>query len=175
VVDFSQRPLPTDLSTALGATITEPGWLVRFDVGAESYFFSSRDEVTIGPDIFSPYDVNVSSLTWGDDFAKSLNILFGGVNDALAALLLSANFINSKTTVLVYYDDAAAYEVFIGVVESVSIDPSHSTVKCVTENAKVLLRPGYRMRRDTGFPYLPVEGTIVTFRNLQWTLDVPTE
>lgn len=175
MVDFSQRPLPTALYDALAATITEPGYLVRFDVDGASYFFSSRGEVTIGSDVFTPYNVNVSNLTWGEDFAKSLNINFGGANDALASLLLSAGFIGSKATVLVYYEGVGAYEVFVGVTGTVAIESNQSVVQCVTENAKVLLRPGYRMRRDTGFPYLPVEGTLVTFRNLQWTLDVPKE
>jgi hypothetical protein len=175
MVDFSKRPLPVNLDGALSLPITQPGFLVQITANAVDYFFSTRGTVDWNGDTYAPYNLSLSGATWGEDFVKSLVLSFGGVNDALAALVLPASFISSRVRVSVFYEGTDAYQVFDGVVESVEIGDQQTQIKCTLENTRVLLRPGYRMRRDTGFPYLPVAGTLITFKNLQWTLEVPEE
>lgn len=167
------RTVSSPTTALLDDPVTQPGYLVQLDFDSESLRLS-----TFG-------DLAWNSLPWiganmtVDNFAgdgKKARVALWDATAAFRTLCMTGAGIRNRGVTIwkAYFTALAAgdpVQVFAGVGDQVSISKGKVTIDCARVNSRVMQAPRKRIGPATGFNFLAPPGTIVSWGDVQITLE----
>lgn len=166
------RSLPTPINDALTTQGAQPGYLVKIECGAGTFYLTSLDQDFSWDDkTWLSSDITLSGMTWTTAASPKVKMVLGDAS--LAWWALAGNFVlqDAQTYIWQVYADATneaepLWQGRIGLIKK-----GEMTLECelITDNA---LRSSPRRRIQTLIPakYLLPPGTEIELGATKWPL-----
>lgn len=171
------RTLTGAMTTAVGAPVTLPGYLVKIDFAA-AVRLSSRGDVSWSSSTWAAWDVRITGL--GIDGAKSSQtgrLILGNTDYTIGAMALSEGVAGRPVNVWKFYTEAPAAGdpvlVFSGVADGMTCEPDSGTVTLDLQQSggATLYCPRTYINRASGHSFVPAVGTLVHWNGETYRLE----
>jgi hypothetical protein len=167
------RTLHSSLTSAYGAAVQKPAWLVELSL-TQTYYYCSHEQVTWNGQTWLKMDVDVSGLRVGS-MSVSGSLVFGNADDAFGAVALGEGFVDKRIRVWGYDATIASPTVdtpvllcdAVGGAVEISADRVRVTMRDATE---YLIAPRGIVAPEFGFRQLLQSGRTLTINGITFTI-----
>ena len=161
------RTLNGTVTTAVGAAVTLPGYLVAIDFATPVYL-SSRGDLTWNSKSWVAWAVRIIGLAIdGAASAQDGTLILGNTDYTMGALVLAEGVAGRAVSVWKLYGETPALAdpvlVFSGVADGATINPDGGDVTITLQQAGgvTLYCPRTYINRASGFSHIPADGTLI--------------
>ena len=161
------RTLTGTVTTAVGAAVTRPGYLVQIDF-TSPLRLSSRGDVSWNSLSWGAWDVRITGLAIdGAASAQDGSLVLGNTDYTVGALVLGEGIAGRAVNVWKIYGETPALTdpvlVFSGVADGAAINPDGGDVTIGLQQAGgvTLYCPRTYINRASGFSWIPADGTLI--------------
>jgi hypothetical protein len=170
------RTLSSALLTEIGATITEPLWLVEIQAVSATYRLNSWDQViSWNSQVWVPYGLAVDGLTWDGKARRGGRVTLFDVDLTWWTLALNDELSARPVKVWQAYFGAPADAVpmFYGRTGGPQRDDANTVLDLLNDKADKQRTPRDRIGITTGATQLVPAGTIFYLGGVKYTLERP--
>lgn len=173
------RALTSPTTAAVGADVTQPGYLVQIDF-ASPLRLSGRGAITWAGQSWAAWDVRIDGI--GIDGAASAqngSVTLGNADYTTGALVLGEGVSGRAVNIWKFYGEAPALGdpvlVFSGVGDDAIISPDGGVVRIGLQQSGgvTLFCPRTYITRESGRAFLPATGSIIQWNGETFRLEAP--
>jgi hypothetical protein len=167
------RTLNGALTTAYGAAVQKPAWLVELTL-TQTYRYCSHAQVTWNSQTWLQMDVDVSGLQVGA-MSVTGSLVFGNADDAFGALALNEGFVDKRIRIWGYDASIASPTVDTPVLlcDAVggAVDIGADRVRvALRDSTEYLIAPRAIVAPEFGFTKLLQSGSTLTINGITFTI-----
>jgi hypothetical protein len=168
------RTLSAALLSAVGATVTRPGWLVRIEFATPATWSSIGTVDWLGA-TWAGRQMRISGLSADASASSAGRLEVTNIDDGAAALILAEGIADRRIRIWACYADATADAdvvlVFDGVGDDASLDERSASITLSAASTRTLYAPRRWISPGTGFNHLQPVGTKIRLGSQPYILE----
>ena len=173
------KELTPGLTTAIAATVTEPGYLVRLELPAQTLRLSSRGDVTFRGELYVARGMRVVLDEEGETGAVGATITIADADKTYTAIVLSEGIADRPLSVWQFYGnattlgygDAVCRATGVGDESEINVNEASVTLTMAEAGGATQFSPRRYITKQEGFSILPPSGTLIVWAGEQFKLE----
>lgn len=169
------RAISSALNTAIGQSVTRPGYLVALAFDGEIVRLSSRGTVSWGGFTWLARNLDVAGLASDGSGNVAGELRIGNDDNAMSALVLGEGIAGRAVTIYKFYGETPAAdeveEIFAGQGDETGLNLALVSIRLLSDSSTRVLVPRGRITPASGFHHLTPPGTVLTWNGEKITLE----
>lgn len=173
------KELTSGVAAAVAATVTEPGYLVRLELAAQTLRLSTRSDVTWNGELYIARGVRVTLDEDAETGEVNAEVVIADADKAYTAIVLSSGVADRPMSIWQFYGNATTLGRFdpvcratgVGDEAEILVNEAAVRISMAATGGATMFSPRRYITKQEGFSILPPAGTVVVWAGEQYRLE----